>query len=889
MDFISRDTLLEVMKQWRRDKVRPVSEILLARGAIEPADQIVLDQLVDRHIARHGGDARQSLSGSEIKRTARTTLAPTDDPELRESVGAPGDVEGTHVFGIGLAEAGACAGAGEPASGRYQILSLIDEGGLGRVFLARDRELNREVALKQMKEAVASSSQQRARFVFEAEVTGNLEHPGVVPVYGKGEYDDGRPYYAMQFIRGDNLKVAADQFHHDRGLAADPVGQSAELHKLLRRFLVVCETMAYAHSRGVIHRDLKPKNILLGPFGETLVVDWGLAKVVGRAENEPPSGATLRPPSSSGVEPTTAGARMGTAAYMSPEQARGDVEHLGQATDVYGLGATLYYLLTGRAAFDDTDNVEILLKVERGEFRSPREITGAVDRALDAICRKAMALKPADRYQSARALADDLESWLSDQPVAAYPEPAHTRAARWLRRHRKVAALLGAVLAAALLGVLYHDWKISHAEAKARDQLKITLGSLGYMLELCGVNLARLPNTEGMREAVANKGLEICQRLNENFPDDTGVRLETSQVYRVIAGVERITGRFDASRKAYGHAITILADLCKANPADSAFRSWLVEALIDRGTVLYMDGKTFESERDLNLAMVHAEPLKASGRLELHQRGKGMALINLAEIYVAKGKADEAVAAAESAVELLSLLAARAVPVPRTLTDRWLLVIALTDRGTAHHLKGDEAAALRDLERSDGLARDILRDDKDYHDAEFELARAWNLRAEWLAMDPSRLVEAEKRCNEAVTMLESLKKGHEMIPFYREQLALTLTNRARVRFLLGPARAGDALADCAAARKLADDLLSAAPKPAGNPHYLSILGRAYETESLVHHARGDGRKRQESLLAAWDKLERTIAIDDTRARDQRLLAEIRTRLAADGVPKGSGR
>ena len=176
---------------------------------------------------------------------------------------------------------------------------------------------------------------------------------------------------------------------------------SANLKKLMRRFLGVCETMSYAHSRGVIHRDLKPRNILLGPYGETLVVDWGLAKVVGHRDAVEPFDATLRPPSSSDIQPTSAGSRVGTPAYMSPEQARGEVEQLGPTTDIYSLGATLYYMLTDQAPFTEQDIPDILIKVERGEFRPPRELKPDVDRALEAICKKAMALRPVDRYGSA--------------------------------------------------------------------------------------------------------------------------------------------------------------------------------------------------------------------------------------------------------------------------------------------------------------------------------------------------------------------------------------------------------------------------------------------------------------------------------------------------------
>ena len=230
-------------------------------------------------------------------------------------------------------------------STRFRILRLHDRGGLGEVYVALDRELNREVALKRIRDEHADNTQGQARFVVEAEITGNLEHPGVVPIYSLGRDDTGRPYYAMRFIKGDNLKSAADRFHQaDTSPGRDPRERALELRRLLARFLDVCDAIDYAHSRGILHRDIKPANVMLGRFGETLVVDWGLAKSVGRPDNGALTGdaeGTLAPESSSGLQPTLAGSRIGTPAYMSPEQATGRLDRLGPASDVYSLGATL--------------------------------------------------------------------------------------------------------------------------------------------------------------------------------------------------------------------------------------------------------------------------------------------------------------------------------------------------------------------------------------------------------------------------------------------------------------------------------------------------------------------------------------------------------------------
>lgn len=358
---------------------------------------------------------------------------------------------------------------------RFEVLRPHAAGGLGQVSVAIDKELHRHVALKEIHPKLADQPDSRARFLLEAEVTGGLEHPGVVPVYSLGQWPDGRLYYAMRLIRGDSLEEAIRQFHDE---TCEDTEYELRLRKLLRRFIDVCDAIGYAHSRGVLHRDLKPSNIMLGPYGETLVVDWGLAKTASQpAESVGCTQSVFAPPAAGDTPATRIGSALGTPAYMSPEQAAGAIDLLGPASDVYSLGATLYTILAGRAPFPGDDFFIVRALVIKGIFPTPREVRPDVPRPLEAICQKAMALEPAARYTTARAMAEDIENWLGDAPVSAYREGRVERGARWLRKHRTLALALGATLFLTTVIASGAAWLVNRARvqtALAQQQRLVT-------------------------------------------------------------------------------------------------------------------------------------------------------------------------------------------------------------------------------------------------------------------------------------------------------------------------------------------------------------------------------------------------------------------------------
>lgn len=484
LNFVDRDELISSMNAWVIDKDKSLAKIFEERGALTFTRRQLLESLVNEHVTKHG-DVEKSLQQlSSIDPLATIKLEGIADDNLHASLvhvrKHPGELDENMYPTTRLIT------PQRESSGRFKILRPHRRGGLGEVFRARDTELSREVALKEIQDQYANNPDSRARFLREAEITGRLEHPGIVPVYGLGTYENGRPYYAMRFIEGDSLQDAVKAFH------ANPLSKSVASYlstevslayrELLRRFIDVCQAIHYAHSRGVLHRDLKPGNIMLGEYGETLVVDWGLAKSVDAAQEPSDSiiGSLIRPTSGSDSLPTMTGNVMGTIGYMSPEQAAGEIEKLGPATDIYSLGATLFHLLTGTSPFKRCDSIDKSIEIHKeGIFQSPRSLNPAIDPTMESICLKAMAKKPADRYLSARLMAQDIERYLADEAVSTYKEPFVARAKRWARKHPAVttgsiASLMIGLVSAGVIAILAaqhaNQLQLKSTEIEAKNQ-----------------------------------------------------------------------------------------------------------------------------------------------------------------------------------------------------------------------------------------------------------------------------------------------------------------------------------------------------------------------------------------------------------------------------------
>jgi eukaryotic-like serine/threonine-protein kinase len=351
---------------------------------------------------------------------------------------------------------------------RISSLAFHARGGLGAVYVGEDRELHRRVAVKFIHRNLARDPASRQRFELEAEVTGRLEHPGVVPLYGVGESDGNRLFYAMRFVDGSTLDEAIRRFFELE--RERPGGQIVEFRALLSSFVSVCKTIAYAHNRGIVHRDIKPENILLGRYGETLVVDWGLALPFLREERFRQSGEKTLLPSGGSGSGSSSSHGAGTPAYMSPEQA----SELAPtpAADVYCLGATLFKILTGVPPVSANTLSDIKTRILEGRIARPSSLRRNLPLPLEAICRKAMSLQPSDRYATALDLARDVERFLADEAVLAYTEPLSARLSRVGRRHRLATqvAVAGLALCLLVMGVSA-IWlgSLAHREQNARE------------------------------------------------------------------------------------------------------------------------------------------------------------------------------------------------------------------------------------------------------------------------------------------------------------------------------------------------------------------------------------------------------------------------------------
>lgn len=493
--------------------------------------------------------------------------------------------------------------AGAPATSthgtRYDRVQELGRGGWGVVDRVIDRHLEREVAIKR----IGSGSQHgsgtidrdvQQRFLHEAKITSQLQHPGVVPVHELGTGPHGEAYYVMKLLEGDTLRQLIRTQHapsRTPGHRWTPHTLRQAINPLLDRFIDVCNALAYAHKQGVIHRDLKPANVMVGAFGETIVVDWGLAKRFAGSTNDdcqraettprtedamqrdadhavqlceaafrevPRSNPSRSEKGSESGQHTTQGTIVGTPAYMSPEQAKGDVENLRPASDIYALGVMLYEMVAGQHPYRDLDLLAILQHIREAKWKPLGSVQPTVPKALAAICHKAMALDPDQRYASAADLAEDVKRFIAGDAVHAYEEPLFDRIARFCRRYQTAcvtaaAAAVVLLVSAVTFSVLIHGAHQSERAARIESQAahRSALRSLieardaadAWLVDLSG-SLEFYPGLEPIRVELLDNAISQYQRILSELQRDrddikhSPTLSHDDEELRLMAGVE---------------------------------------------------------------------------------------------------------------------------------------------------------------------------------------------------------------------------------------------------------------------------------------------------------------------------------------------------------------
>ncbi len=859
LDFVAQDVMLRAAQDWLDDRTRPLGDLLVERKLLTTHQRHLLEPLVDEYLQQHT-DGRSlsidSVPGSQSIRAALETrqtdqrLEATVDTDELGATAAPNalapsaraaesDVaadrqpsetdpnkpdDPTCPLGGPADPTGTSTRTGQQAGNRFIIEGLHAMGGLGAIYRAEDQEFGRAVAVKEMQARHRENPTLQSRFLWEAKINARLQHPGIVPVFSLGKFADGLPFYAMRFVEGESFDKAIQRFHS--AATAKNAGQRAlELRRLLGHFVDLCNAMAYAHSQGIIHRDLKPANVMLGKFGETLLIDWGLAKSI--QDDGEATVDRLNVAHEDDSEFTQLGAVIGTPAYMSPEQARGDGTKVGPAADIYSLGATLFILLTGRRSVASKNVTELLQRVTEGTIEAPSAVNSDVPRPLEAICLKAMSLSPEDRYDSAGALADDIERWLADEPTQAYAEPLRDRIGRAIRHHRAAVTGLAALMLTTIiaLGIFnavsrHQNRLLREARDTAQDNLNIAnsenaraeqnledLRQTAFELQSTAEGvLARTPGAEGERMAMTDLLVEVCEKMRRQRPNDSGLQQDLAMAYRIKGNLQRVFNHREAAEQLYRKSLALTEDLVTADPNNRHNRDRLAETLRERSHLYKSIGDLQKAIDDLSRAsQIVTELLTDDPTSPAYRRTAATIRQSLADVQFDFGLADAATSNIAFAVTTLTALVDDPHSIP---TDQPALLLALNRQGEMLRQGGDLKGSTSALQIALKKARDASGDGD--NNTQHSLARILLDLGQTEALDPQQLDDANRRFDEAIAIWTQLSKAFPSIAFYQRYRIAALTAQAELRIKSGDTE--QAIATLEQSRQQLEPIVKQVPK-----------------------------------------------------------------------------
>jgi serine/threonine-protein kinase len=743
-----------------------------------------------------------------------------------------------------------------PSSGRahsqaesrqhYTVSRLHAQGGIGEVWLAHDGELGREVALKGLRPERADNPVVVARFLEEARITGQLEHPNIVPVYALAQ--GARPFYTMRFIHGRTLNDAIESYHHDRQAGrAGPL----ELRNLLGAFVSVGNAIAYAHSRRVIHRDLKPRNVVLGDFGEVVVLDWGLAKVLG-GEDGKPGLAPVTLGQDGSRDQTVQGQVMGTPSYMAPEQAEGRLADVNERSDVYGLGALLYEVLTGRPPFTGADARQVLQQVIAAPPVPPRQIAPSVPPALEAVCLKALAKKPEARYPSARDLSQEVQRWLADEPVAAYPEPLSVKARRWVGRHRTltgsaVAAVLVAAVSLAVATVFLKSANERERRSRARAEANFKLAHDAvdrYFTRVSTSEKLKAHGLEKLRRDLLLEARDFYERFLEEHGDEPGLRDERAQAYWRLAKISAEIGRTEDADRYFPEAVSSAETLARDHPSEPDYqRQWAI-VLHDAALHHYHTGKIDLARETMEQALGIRERLvKDHPDSDDQREGLARTLHDLGTLYAETGRRPDAQAAYQRALALDKQLTEGH---PKNATYREMWATHLYSLGHLHLASGRPSEGLAAVEESRDLRADLAERFPAVPGYQERLARSF-LELGTHYVRAGQLTDSKKSLEKAIALFDRLAFEHPDVLDYREGLGRALHDLGTL--YLDTSQWPEAKVALERALPLYEELVRAQPR---SPTYRDMCALALYNVGRLHEANGRLKQAVEAMEKSRD-------------------------------------
>ncbi len=734
--------------------------------------------------------------------------------------------------------------------GDFELLAELGRGGMGVVFKARQLSLNRLVALKVFGTDPLAPAVERQRFRNEAEIAAHLDHPRIVPIYEVGE-QDGWLYFSMKLLEGGSL---AQSRVRGQGSGVSKEGQCGAA----RIVAEVARAVHYAHQRGILHRDLKPANILLDAHGSPHVSDFGLAR---------------RIQSDSGL--TQSGAIIGTPGYMAPEQASGQRSAITTATDVYGLGAILYALLTGRPPFQGDSMLDTLQQVRQCEPDSPSSINSLLHRDLETICLQCLEKEPARRYGSAAAVTDELERWLDGEPIVARSASHLHRLWRWCRRNPAVTGLLALVFLGSTVSTAWIAWLMAQTKAenhRAQQNLDMAYHVLDELyLDQVGNRIQSQQELSAVDRKLLERLLSFYQQFAEGNSHDPAARLKMARAYRRVSDIQFALGDYASADQANERSVHFLEKLVEDFPSVRDYWMEMASGRVNWGHALLLNGRLREADQAYGfVAALCEERLRSWPADRMYKAGMATGNLNRCNALFLLGRGQEAELACRTAIRLYEELIVAYPDVGSFLNSLLTSLDNLTEL-LFDGYRLDEAEETykemeRLMERGKGNFPDIATDPIKH--AHIQAGRGSILRVR------GRLSESKERYDKAFALMTPLvapaPSSPDTAPVMAElhlQLGLVLRAEGKLQ---------EAESSMRQALDPAERIVKRCP---GVPCYQAQLARIFLDLSELLQATGRVSEAEKSHAKARELLEKVTADFPDRATDRSNLGVVLDRQA----------